>query len=96
MKQRQRRLQLSVQETQRLERLRRHPQMLARVQSLLELADATDSPLRSAAAVEAVWIQELRQVGRTTMHPWAAQAEARVGEALQRQEGTVRRRKKKR
>ena len=46
--------------------------------------------------MEALLIQELRQLGRTTMNQWATQAEVRVGAELQRQDATVRSRKKKR
>jgi hypothetical protein len=46
--------------------------------------------------VEALLIQELRQLGSTTMNRWATQAEARVGADLQAQDVTVRSRKKKR
>ena len=67
---------------------------MARGQSILERADATDGPLQSAAAVEALLVQALRQLGRTPMHQWATQAEVRVGEELQRQDASVRRRKK--
>jgi hypothetical protein len=87
---------LTVQETQLIERLRQHPKMLARVQSILDLAHAADGPLRSADEVEELLIQELRQLGHSTMNQWATQAEVRVGEELKSQDATVRRRKKKR
>jgi hypothetical protein len=87
---------LSVQETQLIERLRQHPEMLARVQSILDLAHAADGPLKSADEVEELLIQELRQLGRSTMNQWATQAEVRVGDELKSQDATVRRRKKKR
>lgn len=87
---------LTVQETQLLERLRQHPQILVRVQSILELAHAAEGSLQSADEVEELLIQELRQLGHATMTGWATQAEVRVGEELQRQEATVRARKKKR
>ena len=45
--------------------------MLSRVQSILDLAYATNGPLRSADEVEELLIQELRQLGHTTMHQWA-------------------------
>jgi hypothetical protein len=41
-------------------------------------------------------IQELRQLGRTTMNQWATQAEERVSAELQAQDATVRGLKKKR
>jgi hypothetical protein len=87
---------LTVQETQLIERLRQHPEMLARVQSILDLVHAADGPLKSADEVEELLIQELRQLGRSTMNQWATQAEVRVGDELKSQDATVRRRKKKR
>ena len=70
--------------------------MLARLQSILDLAHATDGPVKTAAEIEELLIQELRQLGRTTMQQWAAQAEARVSAELQAQDVTVRGLKKKR
>jgi len=84
------------QETQLIEQLRLQPEMLVRVQSLLNLAQAAQGPLQTADAVEELLIQELRQLGNTTMNQWATQAEARVGVELKSQDATVRSRKKKR
>ena len=39
------------QETQLIQQLRQQPQMLARVQSILDLAHAADGPLKTADAV---------------------------------------------
>jgi len=41
-------------------------------------------------------IQQLRQLGHTTMNQWATQAEERVSAELQAQDATVRGLKKKR
>ena len=87
---------LTAPETQLIERLRAHPEMFARVQSIVDLAHAADGPLKSADAVEELLIQELRQLGHSTMSHWATQAEVRVGAELKSQDATVRRRKKKR
>ena len=87
---------LTAQETHLIERLRQHPEMLDRVQSILDLVHATDGPLKSADEVEELLIQELRQLGYSTMNQWATQAEVRVGDELQSQDATVRSRKKKR
>lgn len=86
---------LTAQETQLIERLRQHPEMLARVQSIFDLAHAADGPLKSADEVEELLIQELRELGRSTMNQWATQAEVRVGDELKSQDATVRSRKKK-
>ena len=66
---------LTPQETQLIQQIRQQPQMLARLQSILDLAHAADGPLKTADEIEALLIQELRQLGSTTMHQWATQAE---------------------
>ncbi len=88
--------QLTAQEKQLLQRLRQHPEMLARVQRILDLAHAAEGALKTADEVEALLIQELRQMGSTTMHQWAVRAEERVSAELQAPDATVRGLKKKR
>jgi hypothetical protein len=90
------RIELTPQETQILQQLRQQPAMLTRLQSILDLAHAADGPLKTADEIEALLIQELRQLGRTTMHQWATRAEARVSTELKEQDATVRGLKKKR
>ena len=87
---------LTAQETQLIQQLRQQPQMLARLQSILDLAHATDGPLKTADEIEELLIHELRQLGSTTMNQWAVQAEERVSAELQAQDVTVRGLKKKR
>lgn len=87
---------LTPQETRLIQQLRQQPQMRARVQGILDLAHAAEGPLKTADAIETLLIQELRQLGSTTMHQWAAQAEERVSAELQAQDATVRGLKKKR
>lgn len=87
---------LTKQEGQLIKQLRQHPEIMARVQSILDLAQATGGPLKSADEVEELLIQELRQLGHSTMNQWATEAEARVGAELKSQDATVRSRKKKR
>ena len=86
----------TAQETQLIQQLRQQPAMLTRLQSILDLAHAADGPLKTADAIEALLIQELRQLGRTTMPQWAMQAEARVSTERQARDATVRGLKKKR
>jgi hypothetical protein len=83
-------------EIQFLERLRQHPELMARFQSILELANQTQGPWKSADEVEELLIQELRQLGKAGMNQWATQAEERVSAELKGQDATVRSRKKKR
>jgi len=87
--------QFSPQETQLIEQLRRHPDMMVRMQSILHLACSQEEPLKTADEVEALLMEEMRQLGRTTLHQWAVQAEARVSEELKSQDSTVQSRKKK-
>jgi hypothetical protein len=78
-----------------LERLRQHPELLARFENILELAHPTDGPLKTADQVEELLIEKLRQLGNESMNQWAQQAEARVSTELKASDDTVRSRKKK-
>jgi hypothetical protein len=88
--------QFSKQEIRIIEQLRQHPEMMARFQSILELTDNPDGPLKTADEVEELLIQEVRQLGNMTMNQWAAQAEERVAQEIKQQDATIRSRKKKR
>jgi len=48
---------LSEAEVRLIEQLRKHPEMLARVQSILELASNAEGPLKTADEVEELLIQ---------------------------------------
>ena len=87
--------QLSQAEIELIEQLRAHPQILARVHSILDIAGNAQGPLKTADEVETLLIEEMRQLGNTTMTEWASQAEERVTNELKAQDGTVRSRKKK-
>jgi hypothetical protein len=79
-----------------LERLRQHPELVGRFESILELAHNTDGPLKTADQVEELLIEKLRQLGNVSMNQWAQRAEARVSDELKAADDTVRSRKKKR
>ena len=87
---------ITTQEAKLLEGLRRHPEMMERVQSILEIASNENGPLKSADEVEAMLIEEMRRLGHSTMSQWATTAEERVSTELQSQDPTVLSRKKKR
>ena len=87
---------LTAAEKQLLEQLRQKPALMERFQNLLDITNSTLGPLKTADEVEGLLIDELRRVGNVSLGQWAAQAEVRVGEELQRQDRTVRSRKKKR
>jgi hypothetical protein len=86
----------SQSEVQLIEQLRQQPDMLARVQSILELTRNAHGPLKTADEVEGLLVRELRQLGNTSMAEWARQAEERVSNELQGLDASVRSRKKKR
>jgi hypothetical protein len=83
-------------EKQFIQRLRRQPQLWARFHSILELTRNADGPLKTADQMEELLIQELRQLGSTSMNDFATQAEERVSDELKSRDATVRSRKKKR
>lgn len=88
-------LKCAMTEKRFVERLRQHPELLARFESILELAYSTDGPLKTADQVEELLIEKLRQLGNVSMNQWAQQAEARVSDELKASDDTVRSRKKK-
>ena len=87
---------LSQQEINLIEQLRKRPRMLARVQRILEIANSTEGPLKTADEVEELLIEEMRRLGNATMSEWASQAEGRVGQELKNEDPAVLKRKKKR
>jgi hypothetical protein len=89
-------LELKPEEKQLIEQLREHPDLMARVQSLLTITRNAEGPLKTADEVEDLLIEEMRRLGSATMSHWASQAEERVSRELKRQDPTVRSRKKKR
>jgi hypothetical protein len=86
----------SLLEIQLIEQLREHPEMMERVQRILDLTGNSEGPLKTADEVEELLIQEMRQLGNASMNQWASQAEGRVSRELKGQDATVRSRKKKR
>jgi hypothetical protein len=88
--------QLSPSEMQVIEQLRAHPEMMERLQSVLDIIRNADGPLKSADEVEELLVQEMRHWGSTSMQQWALQAQERVSQELKAQDPTVRSRKKKR
>ena len=88
--------QLSAQEEQLIQRLREHPELMERFQSILEISASADGPIKSADEVESLLIEEMRRLGHTTMGEWATCAERRLGEQLEQKDASARARKKKR
>lgn len=86
---------LSAPEEQLIERLREHPELMERFQSILEISANLEGPIKSADEVEALLIEEMRRLGNTTMSGWAASAEKRLGDQLEQKEVSAGVRKKK-
>lgn len=87
---------LTANEAKLIEGLRQRPDMMERVQSILEIARNENGPLKTADQVEELLIEEMRRLGHSTMSQWATQAEQRVSTELKSQDPTVLSRKKKR
>lgn len=86
---------LSQEELELIDQLRRKPRILERLQQILAVANASDGPLKTADQVEEMLIEEMRQLGNATMTEWATQAQHRVGQELQDKHPAVLKRKKK-
>ncbi len=87
---------LNPQEIKLIDQLRQQPRIMERVQRILEIAQSGEGPLKTADEVEELLIQEMRQLGNTTMNEWATQAQERVSQELQTEDPAVLKRKKKR
>lgn len=87
---------LNAQEIDVIEKLRRQPRIMERVRRILEIAQSSEGPLKTADEVEELLVEEMRRLGNATMNEWAAQAHERVSQELQGQDPAVLKRKKKR
>lgn len=61
-----------------LERLKAHPELRARFESILELAESEEGAVRTADEVEALLIEQVRRLGAETMEDWARGAQVRI------------------
>jgi hypothetical protein len=86
---------LSQEERQLIERLRRRPEMMAQVRSILDIASHAGGSMR-ADQVEELLVEEMRKLGNRTMREWTGEAQERTTQELRGQEPTLRSRKKKR
>ena len=76
------------------QRLRAHPALMARCESILELSEVEGGSLRSADDIEAQLVAEVRSMGSEVMHDWAARAEERAAEEWRKANPQARIRKK--
>ena len=61
-----------------IEQMREHPELMERFQAILGLAQCEDGPVRRADDVEDMLVEEVRQLGNTTMRAWASKTEEKV------------------
>ena len=87
---------LSQQERRIVEGLRKNPLIMARMQSILDLAQNAEGPLKTADEIEELLVEEIRKLGNATMHEWASQAQERVSREVKSEDPTILSRKKKR
>jgi hypothetical protein len=85
---------LSQSEIKLIEELRQNPEMMVRVQSILDIT-RNEGDLKTADEVEEQLVEEMRRLGGATLQHWACKVEERVGSELENQDATVRSRKKK-
>jgi hypothetical protein len=85
---------LSQAEQRLIEGLRQRPEMMTRVQSILDIASEAGGA-KTADQVEELLVEEMRKLGNSTMRDWAGGVQERLSAELRQQEGSVRRRKKK-
>lgn len=86
---------LTAPERQLIEKLRRRPAMMERVQSILAIAEEAHGEM-TADQVEGLLVEEMRKLGNSTLREWAGGAQERLTESLRQKDVTLRSRKKKR
>ena len=76
------------------ERLRDHPELRTKVESLLAVVENAAGDVEKAAEAERRVTEELRQMGNEALHAWARRQAEREGAGVAQQPG-VRRKEKK-
>ncbi len=73
---------LTHQQERLLDGLERHPKLMERFQSILDLAVNVqeDEPIRSADEIEALLVEQTRLLGKETLENWAMAVEQRVSD----------------
>jgi hypothetical protein len=90
------RTKLNTTEEQLLQQLREHPELLERFQHILEITAKADGPVKGADEIEALLIEEMRQLGNVAMQSWASRTERTLAKELQQKDPSATERKKKR
>lgn len=76
------------------QRLERHPEVMARVQRLLDVMENTNGDVRRADEAERRAIDELRAMGQEVLQGWGTNLAQKEGQTLQASGGVVRQGKK--
>lgn len=75
-------------------RLERHPELLERFESILDLSQSDE--LKTLDEIESVLIEEVRKLGGETLQSWASRREEQLEKKLREENENVRMREKKR
>jgi hypothetical protein len=78
-----------------IEKLRKRPRLMERLESIVAISEAEGEKLPTADEVEDRLIEEIRRLGSEVMGQWAENAESRVGQELEQKQPGVGVRKKK-
>ena len=81
-------------ERELIERLRQQPEMMVRVQSILDIAREAGGS-KTADEVEQLLVEEMRKLGNSTMREWADGAQERLTQELRAKDASLCSRKKK-
>jgi hypothetical protein len=66
-----------------IRKLRKHPEMMERMEAILEICDGPEGEIKRADEVEGLLIEEIRKLGNTSLRQWAQESERRSGEEHQ-------------
>ena len=77
------------------ERLRAHPELSAKMESLLAVVENASGDVEKAAEAERRVTEELRQLGSEALHSWARRQAQRKEEEVAQQPGVQRKEKKR-
>ena len=79
-----------------IKNLDKHPELLERFDSILNLAcEKADGPVSKADEVELLLIEELRRLGNETLTSWAQSAEEKVSSQVKAEGDKVQQKEKK-
>lgn len=78
-----------------MEKLRRHPELMERLEAIVEMAEAEGEKLPTADEIEDRLVEEIRRLGHQVMTDWGNRAETRAGQQFRESHPAARVRKKK-